>query len=157
VNHAPFAAFGGWSGGVSAAADETTQQAAYELFAYMAQPAQANVDVTIGATGFNPYRVSQFTELGPWLDAGFDEAGANAYLGALEASLESPNVALDLRIPQNQRYQQVILDTVLSQFLAGEFTAEEAAAEIFARWEEITEELGREDQQAAYLGTIGAE
>lgn len=157
VNHAPFAAFGGWSGGVSAAADEATQRAAYELFSYMAQPAQANVDVTIGATGFNPYRTSQFTEFDAWLEAGFDEEGAAAYLGAIEDSLASPNVALDLRIPQNQRYQQIVLDTVLSQFLADEFTAEEAAAEIFARWEEISNELGRDDQQAAYLGTIGAE
>lgn len=157
VNHAPFAAFGGWSGAVSAAADEATQAAAYALFSYMAQPAQANVDVTIGLTGFNPYRVSQFTEFDAWIEAGFDEAGAAAYLGAIEQSLNSPNVALDLRIPQNQRYQQVVLDTVLSQFLAGEFTAEEAAAEIFARWEEISDELGREDQQTAYLGTIGAD
>jgi multiple sugar transport system substrate-binding protein len=64
-------------------------------------------------------------------------------------------MALDLRIPQNARYQQVILDTVLAQFLAGEFTPEEAAQEIFDQWEEVTDELGREDQLAAYLGTLG--
>lgn len=156
VNHAPFASFGGWSGGVSAAADEATLEAAYALFSYMAQPAQANVDVTIGSTGFNPYRTSQFEEVGPWIEAGFTEEGAAAYLGALADSLASPNVALDLRVPQNQRYQQVVLDTVLSQFLAGEFTAGEAVEEVYARWEEITEELGRDAQQAAYLGTIGA-
>ena len=155
VNHAPFASFGGWSGGVSAAASDEVKDAAYAFLSYMSQPAQSNEDVTIGRSGFNPYRVSQFENVQPWLDAGFTEEGAANYLGAIQDSLNSPNMALDLRIPQNARYQQVILDTVLSQFLAGEFTAEEAAQEIFDQWEEVTEELGREDQLAAYLGTLG--
>jgi multiple sugar transport system substrate-binding protein len=155
VNHAPFASFGGWSGGVSAAASDEVKDAAYAFLSYMSQPAQANVDVTIGRTGFNPYRVSQFENVEPWLEAGFTEEGAANYLGAIQDSLNSPNMVLDLRIPQNARYQQVILDTVLSQFLAGEFTPEEAAQEIFDQWEAVTDELGREDQLAAYLGTLG--
>ncbi len=155
VNYAPFASFGGWSGGVSAAQDELTRQAAYAFLSYMSQPAQANEDVTIGRTGFNPYRISQFEELQPWLDAGFSEAAAEDYLDAIADSLNSPNMILDLRIPQNQRYEQVVLDTVLSQFLAVEFTAEEAAQAIYDQWEEITNELGRDTQQAAYLATLG--
>ncbi|MEM6530596.1 MAG: ABC transporter substrate-binding protein, partial [Chloroflexota bacterium] len=87
----------------------------------------------------------------------FSEEGANEYLSAIGNSLASPNMMLDLRIPQNQRYQGVVLDTVLSQFLAGEFTAEEAAEEIELQWEEITDELGRDAQLAAYLGTLGIE
>ncbi|MFZ4814905.1 MAG: ABC transporter substrate-binding protein [Phototrophicaceae bacterium] len=155
VNHAPFAAFGGWSGGVSASISDEEKAAAYAFFSYMSQPAQANVDVTIGRTGFNPYRVSQFENTAAWVEGGFSEAGATDYLGAIGNSLNSPNMMLDLRVPQNQRYQQVVLDTVLSQFLAGEFTAEEAANEIYVRWEEITEELGRDTQLAAYLATLG--
>ncbi|MEM6280664.1 MAG: extracellular solute-binding protein [Chloroflexota bacterium] len=157
VNHAPFAAFGGWSGGISAAAPQEVKDATYAFFSYMAQPAQANVDVTIGATGFNPYRTSQFEGTDTWVEAGFSEEGANEYLSAIGNSLASPNMMLDLRIPQNQRYQGVVLDTVLSQFLAGEFTAEEAAEEIELQWEEITDELGRDAQLAAYLGTLGIE
>ena len=37
------------------------KDAAYAFFSYMTQPAQSNVDVTIGETGFNPYRTSQFS------------------------------------------------------------------------------------------------
>jgi multiple sugar transport system substrate-binding protein len=157
VNYAPFASFGGWSGGISASVDQDTKDAAYAFFSYMAQPAQANVDVTIGRTGFNPYRTSQFEELGPWLESGMSESAAENYLGAIQDSLNSPNMVLDLRVPQNQRYQQVVLDTVASQFLAGEFTAEEAAEAITDQWNEITDELGREDQLAAYLGSLGVE
>ena len=61
VNHAPFAAFGGWGGGINAAADPKVKDAAYAFFSYMTQPAQSNVDVTIGKTGFNPYRISQLS------------------------------------------------------------------------------------------------
>ena len=121
----------------------------------MSQPAQSNVDVTIGATGFNPYRTSQFTDLTAWENAGFTEDAAKNYLGAIEASLNSPNMVLDLRIPQNQRYQQVVEDDVVSRFLAGEMSSADAAKEISDRWEEITNELGRDTQKAAYLASLG--
>ncbi|MFC2030939.1 ABC transporter substrate-binding protein [Chloroflexota bacterium] len=157
VNYAPFASFGGWSGGVSAGADDLVKDAAYAFFSYMAQPAQANEDVTIGKTGYNPYRTSQFLNRQAWVEAGMSPQAATSYLGAIESSLASPNMVLDLRIPQNQRYQQVVLDTSLSQFASGEISKEEAIQQIYDGWEEITEELGREDQLAAYRGTLGAE
>jgi multiple sugar transport system substrate-binding protein len=157
VNYAPFASFGGWSGGINAGAEDAVKDAAYAFFSYMAQPAQANVDVTIGKTGYNPYRTSQFLNRQAWVEAGMSPEGASNYLGAIEASLASPNMVLDLRIPQNQRYQQVVLDTALSQFASGEISKEEAMQQIYDGWEEVTEELGREDQMQAYLGTLGAE
>jgi len=155
VNHAPFAAFGGWSGGINAATDDIVKDAAYDFFSYMCQPAQSNEDVTIGKTGYNPYRTSQFLNRQAWVEAGMSPQAASDYLGAIEASLASPNMVLDLRIPQNQRYQGVVLDTAISQFLAGEITKEECMQQIYDGWEEITEELGREEQLEAYRGTLG--
>jgi multiple sugar transport system substrate-binding protein len=156
VNHAPFAAFGGWSGAINAGAEDVVKDAAYDFFSYMSQPAQANEDVTIGRTGFNPYRTSQFLNRQQWVEAGMSPEAASDYLGAIEDSLNSPNMVLDLRIPQNQRYEQVVLDTAISQYLAGELTTEETMQQIYDGWEEITEELGREDQLNAYLASIGA-
>jgi len=118
VNHAPFAAFGGWSGGINKAADARVKEAAYAFFSHMSQPAQSNVDVTIGKTGFNPYRLSQFKNLENWTKAGMSEAAASDYLGAIQASLNSPNMVLDLRIAKNQAYQQVVLDTAIARLLA---------------------------------------
>ena len=140
-----------------AAADDIVKNAAYECFSFMAQPAQSNVDVTIGITGFNPYRTSQFLNRQAWVDAGMSPEAASNYLGAIEASLQSPNMVLDLRVPQNQRYQQVVLDTANSQYLAGELTVEEAMQQIFDGWQEITDELGRDEQLAAYLGSLGVQ
>ena len=156
VNHAPFAAFGGWSGGVNAKAKPKVKEAAYAFLSYMSQPAQSNVDVTIGASGFNPYRRSQFTDLAMWKKAGMSETAANSYLGAIRASLESPNMIIDLRIPQNQRYEQVVLDTAVARFLAGELDASATMKAIETGWNEITDDLGKEGQLRAYRASIGA-
>ncbi len=157
INYAPFAAFGGWSGAINAAADDQIKEALYAFYSYMNQPAQSNQDVTKGITGFNPYRVSQFENIGPWVEAGMSEAFASNYLGAIQSSLNSPNMVLDLRIPFNQRYQQNVLDTAIAQYLADELDLEETMEQIYDGWEEITEELGRDAQLAAYLGTLGVE
>jgi multiple sugar transport system substrate-binding protein len=157
INHAPYAAFGGWSGGINAAAPDRVKEAAYAFLSYMSQYEQSSVDVTLGVTGFEPYRISHFENLEPWLEAGFTEASARNYLGAIQASLESPNMVLDLRIPFNQRYQQIVLDTALSQFLAGELTLEETMRQIHDGWEEITSDVGREAQREAYLNSLDVE
>lgn len=155
VNHAPFAAFGGWSGAINASSDQRVKDAAYDFLSYMSQPAQANEDVTIGITGFNPYRTSQFESLDLWIKAGMSEAAAKNYLGAIAASLNSPNMVLDLRVPQNQRYQQVVLDTTIARLLAGEIDKKEAMKLIEDGWNEITDELGRDDQLKAYRASLG--
>ena len=156
VNHAPFAAFGGWSGAISSAADQDVEDAAYDLFSYMSQPAQSNADVTVGATGFNPYRTSQFESLDGWEKAGMSEQAAKDYLGAIQDSLNSPNMVLDLRIPQNQRYQQIVLDTAIARYLAGELDVDGTMEAITEGWEEVTDEVGEEEQLEAYRATIGA-
>jgi multiple sugar transport system substrate-binding protein len=155
INHAPFAAFGGWSGGINAAADDEVKDAAYAFISYMSQPEQANEDVTIGRTGFNPYRLSQLEDLSVWTRAGMSEEAAKDYLGAIKASLDSPNMVLDLRIPQNQRYQQVVLDTAIARLLADELSIDETVAAIRDGWSELNEELGTEEQLEAYRGALG--
>jgi multiple sugar transport system substrate-binding protein len=153
VNHAPFAAFGGWGGAVNNASK--VKDAAYAFLSYMSAPAQSSVDVTIGRTGFNPYRNSHFSNLGPWLHSGMNEAMAKDYLGAIQASLQSPNMILDLRIPQNQYYEQVVLDQAIAQFLAGELDAAATMKQIEDAWNAKTQELGADKQAAAYKATLG--
>src|SRR5207245_3812482 len=73
VNHAPFAAFGGWSGAINKASSSKVKDAAFAFLSYMSAPAQSSVDVTIGKTGFNPYRTSHFSNLDTWTKAGMRE------------------------------------------------------------------------------------
>jgi multiple sugar transport system substrate-binding protein len=157
VNHAPFAAYGGWSGAINSKADAAVKDAAYAFLAYVSAPEQSNKDVTIGATGFNPYRISQFSDTSVWVEAGMSEAAAEDYLGAIQASLESPNMILDLRIPKTQQYQQVVLDQALAQFLADEIDRDQTMQQIYDGWEEITNAEGRDQQLAAYTASLGVQ
>lgn len=156
VNHAPFAAFGGWGGGINTASDPKVKDAAYAFFSFMSQPAQSNSDVTIGGTGFNPYRTSQLSYSDLWKAAGMTEDEAKVYLGAINNSMSSPNMILDLRIPQNQKYQQVVLDEALSRFLSGEIDKEAAVKAVADGWTELNEEIGTDEQLTFYKATIGA-
>ena len=63
---------------------------------------------------------------------------------------------LDLRIPQNQKYQQVVLDEAVSRFLAGEIDREPTMKAIEEGWNDLNEEIGKEEQLKAYKATIGA-
>ncbi len=155
VNHAPYAAFGGWAGAINSTIDVYQKDVGYAFLSYISQPAQSNVDVTIGRTGFNPYRTSQFIERDLWLMAGMSEVAASKYLGAIGVSLNSPNVVLDLRILQNQRYQAVVLDSALADFLAGTMTREQTMQRIYDGWQAITDEVGREQQRDIYRASLG--
>jgi multiple sugar transport system substrate-binding protein len=156
VNYAPFASFGGWSGAVNAAASKVTQDAAFAFLAYMSSPAISAEDVTLGKTGYNPYRTSHFTNMEPWLKVGLSEAAATNYLGAIKASLNSPNMVLDMRIPKTQQYQQVVLDQALAEFIAGDDAAT-TEKKIVDGWNAITEAQGKDAQLAAYIASLGVQ
>jgi multiple sugar transport system substrate-binding protein len=157
VNYAPFASFGGWSGAINAASPKEQQDAAYDFLSYMSSPAISGVDVTLGKTGYNPYRTSHFSNIQPWLDAGLSQAAAENYLGAIKASLENKNMVLDLRIPLTKRYQQDVLDTAVSQYLAGELDAAAAEGAIADGWNAISDEAGKDAQLAAYVASLGVQ
>ncbi len=155
VNFAPFAAFGGWTAAVSKASDDNVKAAAYDFLSYMNQAEQSNVDVTMGWTGYNPYRNSQLDSTDAWVKAGFSQESAENYLSAIKDSLNNPNMASDFRIPGAQQYTGVVLDREVARFLAGEVTVDQALANIEEGWEEITEDFGREEQASMYKLSLG--
>ncbi len=155
INYSPFAAFGGWAGAVNKNADEKTKAASYAFLSYMNQAAQSGVDVTIGATGYNPYRISQLASTDLWVEAGMPQALADNYLGAINGALNNPNMSSDMKIPGAQQYTAVVLDTQLARYLAGEITVDEALENIEEGWEEVTEDFGRDEQIAAQALALG--
>ncbi len=156
INYAPFAAFGGWAGAINKNADQKKKDAAYAFLSYMNQAAQSSVDVTIGATGYNPYRLSQLASTDLFVESGMPQELADNYVGAINEALGSLNFASDMKIPGASNYTGVVLDTELARYLADEITVEEALENIEAGWEEITEDFGREEQiefQSLALGS----
>jgi multiple sugar transport system substrate-binding protein len=157
VNHAPYGAVGGWVGGINATAKLEVKDASYALISYISQPAQSNVDVTIGITGFNPYRISQFTKRETWVKSGMKDAVVSKYLGGIAVSLKNPNMVLDLRVPENALYEREILDTALDDFLLGKKTRQETMEHVEREWEKVTNKKGRNSQIEAYRGSLGIE
>src|SRR4029079_7249416 len=82
-------------------------------------------------------------------------AAAENYLGAIKASLENKNMVLDMRIPLTKRYQQDVLDTAVSQYLAKELDAAGTEQAIADGWNAITNEAGKDAQLAAYVASLG--
>ena len=156
VNYAPFAAFGGWAGAVNKKADQKTKDAAYAFLSYMNQAAQSSVDVTIGATGYNPYRLSQLASPDLFVKAGMPQALAENYIGAINGALNSLNMASDMKIPGANNYTAVVLDTELARYLAGEISVDEALENIEEGWDEVTEDFGRDEQIAAQALALGS-
>ena len=85
-----------------------------------------------------------------------DQAAEN-YLGAIKASLQNPNMVLDMRIPKTKEYEQDVLDTAVSQYIAGELTAEETMQQITDGWNQITDQVGRDAQLKAYQDSLGVQ
>jgi multiple sugar transport system substrate-binding protein len=152
TNVAPFIAFGGWIIGVAAESD--VKEAALDFAAFMARPELVKQLAVSPDTGINPSRFSQFEDLSLWVDAGFDEEGAQDYLDAVLNTINHPNATLDLRIRGSAEYLNV-LDVEVSRALADEITAQEALDNVAAAWDEITDRLGREDQLEQYRSAVG--
>ena len=153
VNHAPYAASGGWTGVIHAKAAPKVKDAAYAFLSYISQPAQSNIDVTIGGTGLNPYRISQFKNVEPWIQSGMSTDAANNYLGAIGVSLSNQNMVFDLTISRSQQYFN--LDTIRVDFLMNKITKKQAMQRIEQKWEQITNQVGRESQKTVYQSSLG--
>ncbi|WP_289041939.1 extracellular solute-binding protein [uncultured Aliiroseovarius sp.] len=147
----PFLAFGGWQ--VAVPSDSTQQEAAWSYVAELTSPEVSSVAIVTANTGVNPYRLSHYENLDSWSDI-FTPEEAQSYLGAQRASLDSPNVALDLRLPGFFSYTEV-LEVELSRALAGEVEPQEALDAIAAEWDKLTDEFGRDAQLAAYRSSMG--
>jgi multiple sugar transport system substrate-binding protein len=155
VNYAPFGSFGGWSGAINAASPKANQDALYDFLSYMSSPPISGIDVTLGKTGYNPYRTSQFSNQAPWLAAGLSQAATDNYLGAIKTSLDNKNFVLDLRIPQTKQYEQDVLDTAIAQYLAKELDEAGTEQAIADGWNHITDQAGKDKQLAAYVASLG--
>jgi multiple sugar transport system substrate-binding protein len=152
VNEAPFIAFGGWIIGV--AKDSAAKQCALDFAAFMADPEMVKKLAVTPNSGVNPSRYSQFDDVQMWVDAGFDQAGAEDYLDAVKNTINHPNAVLDLRIRGSAEYLNV-LDVEISRALANEISSQEAMDNVAKAWNEITDRLGREEQLAQYKNAVG--
>lgn len=151
VHKAPFLAFGGWVASVPA--NSRHPEAAWDYILWLGSAENSLHDVVTAGTGINPYRLTHFSEIDTWNRA-FPQGAASEYLEVLRTSLDSPNVAPDLRIPGFHQYTAA-LEEGLAGLLRAEGEVEETLHRVAETWEGITDRLGRKRQLALYRTAMG--
>ena len=148
---APFLAFGGWIASVPKTSKH--RAAAWDFISWYSSPENSLKDVVTSGSGINPYRFTHFLNIDEWTHA-FSRRAAAEYLGVLQASLDSPHAALDLRIPGFFDYTEV-LEEELTRVLNGELAPQDGLDKVARAWEAITNRYGREQQGAIYRASMG--
>ncbi len=154
-NFAPNNAYIGWGVYVMATVDgdEQKKKAAWSAAAHL-----GGKDLSLWASaypsGFQPYRNSHF-EYSEWEEAGYDRAFIEDYLSSNADSYNHPNAAIEPRIPGIFQYYSVAEDELAKGFAGQYGSAQETADAIAAAWENITDQIGRDQQIALYKASLG--
>ncbi|GFR47140.1 hypothetical protein Agub_g8830 [Astrephomene gubernaculifera] len=116
VNFAPFTGFGGWTSMVNKNAPSGYKSLAYKFFSFVVKPMHGLEAVLDQTSGIDPYRPSQYSlqeaNLATWVAAGYDRSATAQYLAAVGFSMESFNLALDMRLEGMVRTTHAILDDI---------------------------------------------
>jgi multiple sugar transport system substrate-binding protein len=152
VHRAPTHAFNGWSYFITTQAQNP--DAAWAWVKYHASPPVSAIDVASPSSGFQPWRTSHSTNLQPWIDAGWTESEAQAYVQTILDVTNHPNAVFDPRVPGADRYQQT-LELNLQRALLGEADPKAAMDDCAEEFNNITDELGKDAQIAAYKAHLG--
>jgi len=104
-------------------------------------------------SGFQPYRNSHFI-FDEWEAAGYDRAFVEDYLSSNADSYNHPNAANEPRIPGIFQYYSRAEDELVKGLGSGA-SAQQIADAIYAGWEEITDQIGRESQIELYKASLG--
>jgi len=136
------------------AAGSEVKEAALNFASFMARPELVKKLAVTADTGIILPASASLMIPSLWVNAGFDQAGAEDYLDAVLNSINHPNAVLDLRIRGSAEYLNV-LDVEISRALAGEISSQAALDNVAKSWNEITDRLGRDGQLEQYRNSVG--
>jgi multiple sugar transport system substrate-binding protein len=153
-NVSPHNAYIGWGIYVTknAAEDELKRKCAWSAAAHLGGK-DLSLWTSAYPSGFQPYRNSHFL-FDEWEAAGYDRAFTEDYLGSNADSYNHPNAANEPRIPGIFQYYSRAEDELVNGLGSGA-SAQEIADAIYAGWEEITDQIGRESQIELYRASLG--
>ena len=152
-NFAPNEAYIGWGLYVmQKSVDRGVNEAAWDLAAHLGGK-DLSMWTAIYPSGFQPYRNSHF-DIKYWVDAGLPPEFAESYLASQSDSYNHPNGAIEPRIPGIFDYY-IAAEEQVALAVAGEKSAQEALDAAAAKWQEITDRNGRDQQLALYKAALG--
>jgi len=152
-NAAPYLAFLGWGLYVMKVAEtEGVVDASWDLISHLSGR-DVSAWMSVYPSGMNPWRESHF-DAAEWEVSGFPVAEAEEYLTSIRDSYNHPNRIVDLRIPGVGQYWGAA-EAEWARAVSGDVSAQEALDAAAARWNEITDTLGRERQAELYRASLG--
>ena len=153
VNYAPYLAFLGWGLYVMKEAENRgVVDASWDLISHLTGK-DISAWMSVYPSGMNPWRESHFNAA-EWEPSGFPVEEAQQYLDSIRDSYNHPNRIVDLRIPGVGQYWGAA-EAEWTRAIAGEVSAQEALDAAAARWNEITDTLGRDRQIELYRASLG--
>lgn len=162
VNHAPFAAAGGWSAGVAAGLSPERESAMAQFISFVCGKQESFEDVITDArrsalsTGADPFRKSHFN-LEDWVAKGYPRDTTEDYLSTITQQFNSPNIVLDARFPTSVPLVAALGRVVYSHLLESKTktmthgTRMEAASKVGIEWNTIITEF---DKKQAKIGAL---
>ena len=116
--------------------------------------AEQGLRICVRSRSSAPFRQSHQVNARLWCGENLTRQTASQYGDCLQATLSRTEAYLGIRIPGQDRYVKALDQAVISA-LHGETTAQEALRRASEAWESITDELGRDEQMAAYRHSLG--
>ncbi len=154
ANVSPHNAYIGWGVYVTnrVSADELKRKCAWSAAAHLGGK-DLSLWTSAYPSGFQPYRNSHF-DYDEWEAAGYDRAFVEDYLSSNADSYNHPNAANEPRIPGIFQYYSRAEDELVKGLGSGA-SAQDIADAIYAGWEEITDQIGRDSQIELYRASLG--
>ena len=147
----PLLAVSGRLGAVTA--DSPHQEAAFRLLFWLTAD-QTNREFSPRSAATTLFRHAQAKSPGAWVERMATPEAAGQYGRVIEATLGREQWVFALRIPGRGEYLAA-LDEAVDQAIHDRAPPLEALYQASRRWNEITDRLGREQQRAAYLNSLG--
>jgi multiple sugar transport system substrate-binding protein len=151
--HVPLVAAAGRIGAVSR--NSAQPDAAFQLLFWLSGR-QFGARVSASSPATTLFRRSHLQSPQTWVEQPIPPPAAARYAALAEKTLSRNQWVFALRIPGRLAYLSA-LDEAVHRAVRGEKPPGVALQEAATRWQEITQRLGREQQQAAYCHSLGRE
>lgn len=123
---------------------------------FMISGEELGVPISTASSHTTLYRESQLGQASAWVGQVMDGAAAKQYGEVIQSALNRPAWLDAIRIRGRDEYIAT-LNRAVGSVYDDSTTSREALATAVAEWEQITDSIGREAQQRAYMRSLGLE
>ena len=144
----------GISGRLGSVSQSSSNAASAMRFLAWLTRAHASEQISAASPATTLFRHSQVATPEAWVPEEWDSRAAREYTRFVDTSLSREIFLLGPRLPSASKYLEVLSEEV-RRAVHQRSSPQESLDSAVSRWNELTEEKGRQEQHAAYLQSIG--